>query len=165
MNRIVCSPSVVLSPLSSAGRYQGLPKPRIEGSGRHQIENQVSTRPATDRRTFSVRSAEAGFAQTILKQRELGVGSDRHDCVDVKCRPNRSSGGIGQQQSSDAAADERDLLEQRRQFLCHVREAYKIWIGQRSSHLESILAVNSRIAISRSRARPSRIASTRATSS
>lgn len=60
-----------------------------------------------------MRFVEAEFAQMILEPRELCVRGDRDDRVDVEGRSHGSGGRISQQQSGNAAADERNLIEHR----------------------------------------------------
>lgn len=142
-----------------------MPKPRIEESVGIQVENQVSADPAANRRTFGVRFVEAELAHVILQECEVGVGADGNNCIHIEGGPHGSGGGIGQQQSCYTAADEDNLIEQRLQLRCGGSETRNIRVPGISVHLESILAANSRMAISRSRARPSRMASTSARSS
>ena len=109
--------------------------------------------------------AETHFSQTFFNVYELCIGADGYDCVYVEGWPNRRSRGIGQEELGHTSSDECDLVEKRSQSGRDREKMLEIGIRTESVHLESILAESSRIAISRSRARPSRMASTRASSS
>jgi|SRR5579863_700404 hypothetical protein len=167
------SPSLTRCAFSSAGPYQRLLNPRIEESVAIRSRIRSPCSQTADRYTFSVRFPKAKIAETTLEECELRVGGGRDDRVNIKGWPCRSGSRIGEQESCNAASDEGDLVEQRRELRRSRNELSEIRIVGANVHTEfallwpaeSILAVSSRIAISRSRARPSRMASRRARSS
>ena len=85
--------------------------------GRHQVKNQLSAQPATNRYAFYLRLTKPQLSQPGFQSRELHIGRDRNNRVYIESRPNRGGGGIGQQQPGGAASDERDLIQQRSQLL------------------------------------------------
>src|SRR5690348_12704868 len=102
---------------------------------------------------------EAKIEKAMFQFGELSVRSDLNNRVHVERSAPGRCGWIGDQQGGDATANESDIGEQGSQSLrCDV-ESGEIRIGWRRAHFESIRALNSRMANSRSRARPSRIAS------
>lgn len=67
------------------------------------------------------------------------------NCIHVEGGTNRSSAGIGQQQSCYTAADEDDLIEQRMELSYGGNETREIWIPRINIHVSQCsLGINSR---------------------
>src|SRR5271165_4990472 len=121
--------------------------------------------PTADRSTFGMGLAKAEASQPAFQHRELCVGGDFHNGIHIQRGTYRGSARIGDQQSGNASADKCQLVEKRLQPLGDGDESRKVGIFCDRGHKASILLVSSRTAISRSRALPSRMASTKASSS
>lgn len=93
-----------------------------------------------------------------------GPGADFDDDVYIESAPNFGCGGVGNQQGGCGAAKEDDFVEQRAETSGHARDHLRVSLLPGHHPFDSRLLM-SFAAMSRSRARPSRMASSRASSS
>lgn len=130
MSRISYSPILILCAFYSAGLYQQLPKPRMAESVGIRSKDEILVLPSANWTAFDVGLVKTKLAQPILQERELRVRRDGDDRVDIERWPNRSGGGISQQESGDAAPNEGDLVEQwveLRRRGEHLRQIRVVW--------------------------------------
>ncbi len=90
----------ILADSGSQCMFQSWPIPAIAEAqdgrvGWHKIKNEIPVLPAANWSAFDVGLVKAKIAETILKDRELRVGRDRDDCINIESRPHRSGSGIG----------------------------------------------------------------------